>query len=84
MKIIVDDKETETVGTTTGNEIAHKNDIIRHANRLRDAGAKKMLFELTAEEAAEVGDLPRGRDFRVAIDGEDKPAPAAPATKPAA
>jgi hypothetical protein len=65
MKIIVDEKETEVVGG-----IEHKNDIVRHVNRLRETGAKSMLFEVTAEEAASVGELPRGKDFRVQVAGE--------------
>jgi hypothetical protein len=81
MKIIVDEKETEVVGTDEANAIVHANDIVRHAARLREKGAKSVLFELTEAEAESVGDLPRSKDFRVSV-GPGKPAK--PDTNPAA
>lgn len=77
MKIIVDEKETELVGDLDGSSpnkaIVHGNDIVRHANRLRSLGAKSILFELTAKEAEAVGELPKSKDFRVAVEGPKGP-----------
>lgn len=67
MKITVDEKETEAVGLDPANAIVHANDIVRHVTRLRDKGAKSILCELTAKEAEAVGELPKGKDFRVAV-----------------